>query len=180
VSREWTRRQADRRYTKVGGHQMSGGALHSAQPAQAQVDASSRMQVSRLERCDALKVHGVFRGFDARIFRFAARSVIETSAFDPFIQKTVNNITHSAADRGRGRRRVRGRFVERRRLLQAPGRRVYPNATPNTIERRRHTGEQTTRNATPLRLARQLMRPTKLAQTVSSSEGSTGLATCIW
>jgi len=42
--------------------------LHSAQPAQAQVDASNRMQVLRLERCDALKVHGAFPGSDAHAF----------------------------------------------------------------------------------------------------------------
>jgi hypothetical protein len=85
--------------------------LHSAQPAQAQVDASSRMQVLRLERCDARKVHGVFRGFGAR----------------PLTRKRSTTIS--------------------------PGRRVYPNVTPNTVKRRRHAGDQTSRNATPLRLA---------------------------
>jgi hypothetical protein len=122
----------------------------------------------------------VFRGFDPRPFRFAARSVIETSAFGPFIQKQSTTSLTALPIEDEDGDEYEGDSSSEDASYKPPGRRVYPNATPNTIERRRHTGEQTTRNATPLRLARQLMRPTKLAQTVSSSEGSTGLATCIW
>jgi hypothetical protein len=38
-------------------------ALHSAQSAEAQVDASSRMQLLRLERRDALMTRSVFSRF---------------------------------------------------------------------------------------------------------------------
>jgi hypothetical protein len=46
------RRTADIREGGLTDHPI-GGALHSAKPAQAQVEASARMQVLRLERCDA-------------------------------------------------------------------------------------------------------------------------------